>query len=453
VLDVMLPRMSGLEISMRLRRLGVRAPILMLTARDAVEDRVAGLDAGADDYLVKPFAMVELLARVRALLRRHADLDHGGELRVADLVLDRVRHEARRGERRTELTAREFTLLEYLMRNEGRVLSRDQIIGAVWPEGFEGGTNVVDTYVHYLRAKIDKAPGHAADPHRARLRLHPGIADALLPRPRPARRLEHRGLLARARWPPWAPRPSASCARATRRPSSASCASAPRARSCACYARSTRRAKRTTRARRTRRTRSTSEALDLGEASDLLVSLGAGRRRRRAARPAAAARPTSEPSPRRCAGKRRSPSSIVDGVSFRVLTVPARHEGAVVGAVQVAKPLVEERQKLVQTLLDAAPDRRAGLPRRRGRRASSSPVARCSPSVEAFERQRRFIADASHELRTPVAVLRGRAELLRREHPGLPAPVLGELDALERDAERAQPAARGAARSRAPRRG
>ncbi len=158
VLDVMLPRMSGLEISMRLRRLGVRAPILMLTARDAVEDRVAGLDAGADDYLVKPFAMVELLARVRALLRRHADLDHPGELRVGDLVLDRVRHEARRGERRTELTAREFTLLEYLMRNEGRVLSRDQIIGAVWPEGFEGGTNVVDTYVHYLRAKIDKAP-------------------------------------------------------------------------------------------------------------------------------------------------------------------------------------------------------------------------------------------------------------------------------------------------------
>jgi DNA-binding response OmpR family regulator len=158
VLDVMLPRMSGLEISMRLRRLGVRTPILMLTARDAVEDRVAGLDAGADDYLVKPFAMVELLARVRALLRRQADPERAGELRVGDLVLDRVRHEARRGERRTELTAREFTLLEYLMRNEGRVLSRDQIIGAVWPEGFEGGTNVVDTYVHYLRAKIDRPP-------------------------------------------------------------------------------------------------------------------------------------------------------------------------------------------------------------------------------------------------------------------------------------------------------
>jgi DNA-binding response OmpR family regulator len=158
VLDVMLPRMSGLEISMRLRRLGVRTPILMLTARDSVDDRVAGLDAGADDYLVKPFAMVELLARVRALLRRQADPDKPGELRVADLVLDRVRHEARRGDRRTELTAREFTLLEHLMRNAGRVLTRDQIIGAVWPEGFEGGSNVVDTYVHYLREKIDKPP-------------------------------------------------------------------------------------------------------------------------------------------------------------------------------------------------------------------------------------------------------------------------------------------------------
>jgi DNA-binding response OmpR family regulator len=161
VIDVMLPRMSGLEISMRLRRAGVRTPILMLTARDSVDDRVAGLDAGADDYLVKPFAMVELLARVRALLRRQADPESTGELRVGDLVLDRVRHEARRGERRTELTAREFTLLEYLMKNAGRVLSRDQIIAAVWPEGFDGGTNVVDTYVHYLREKIDKAPAEA----------------------------------------------------------------------------------------------------------------------------------------------------------------------------------------------------------------------------------------------------------------------------------------------------
>ncbi len=158
VLDVMLPTMSGLEISLRLRRQGVRTPILMLTARDAVEDRVVGLDAGADDYLVKPFAFAELLARMRALLRRHADGSPADTLKVDDLVLNRVRHEAQRGSRQIELTAREFALLEYLMRNAGRVLSRDQIIDAVWPQDFEGGSNVVDTYVHYLREKVDRLP-------------------------------------------------------------------------------------------------------------------------------------------------------------------------------------------------------------------------------------------------------------------------------------------------------
>ena len=158
LLDLMLPTMSGLEISMRLRRQGIRTPILMLTARDAVDDRVAGLDAGGDDYLVKPFAFAELSARIRALLRRQAGDAKAGALKVEDLVLDRVRREAVRGDRRTELTAREFALLEYLMRNAGRVLSRDQIISAVWPNDFEGGSNVVDTYVHYLREKIDKAP-------------------------------------------------------------------------------------------------------------------------------------------------------------------------------------------------------------------------------------------------------------------------------------------------------
>ncbi len=157
LLDVMLPTMSGLEISMRLRRQAVRTPILMLTARDAVDDRVAGLDAGADDYLVKPFAMTELLARVRALLRRKGE-QGAGELAVGDLTLDRVRHEARRAGRTTELTAREYALLEFLMKNAGRVLTRDQIIGAVWPHDFDGGSNVVDTYVHYLREKIDKPP-------------------------------------------------------------------------------------------------------------------------------------------------------------------------------------------------------------------------------------------------------------------------------------------------------
>jgi DNA-binding response OmpR family regulator len=158
LLDLMLPTMSGLEISMRMRRQGIRTPILMLTARDAVDDRVAGLDAGGDDYLVKPFAFAELSARIRALLRRQGGDARTAALKVEDLVLDRVRREAVRGERRTELTAREFALLEYLMKNAGRVLTRDQIISAVWPNDFEGGSNVVDTYVHYLREKIDKPP-------------------------------------------------------------------------------------------------------------------------------------------------------------------------------------------------------------------------------------------------------------------------------------------------------
>jgi len=156
VLDVMLPTMSGLEISMRLRRQKVSTPILMLTARDTVDDRVAGLDAGADDYLVKPFAFVELAARVRALLRRHGDELSLATLTVGDLVLDRARREARRGARKIDLTSREFALLEHLMKNAGRVLSRDQLLSAVWPPDYDGASNVVDTYVHYLREKIDR---------------------------------------------------------------------------------------------------------------------------------------------------------------------------------------------------------------------------------------------------------------------------------------------------------
>ncbi len=155
VLDVMLPTMSGLEISMRLRRQKIAIPILMLTARDAVDDRVAGLDAGADDYLVKPFAFPELAARVRALLRRKGDDPSSTALRVGDLVLDRMKREATRGSRRIDLTAREFSLLEYLMKSAGRVVSRDQILSAVWPDDYEGSSNVVDTYVHYLREKLE----------------------------------------------------------------------------------------------------------------------------------------------------------------------------------------------------------------------------------------------------------------------------------------------------------
>ena len=156
VLDVLLPRMSGLEITLRLRRAGVEIPILMLTAREAVGDRVAGLDAGADDYLTKPFAFDELLARMRALLRRRADPNTARRLQVGDLVLDRLRRVAERGGQHIELTAREFALLEYLMRNAGQVVSREQIIDTVWPQDFEGGSNVVNTYVHYLREKVDQ---------------------------------------------------------------------------------------------------------------------------------------------------------------------------------------------------------------------------------------------------------------------------------------------------------
>lgn len=156
ILDLMLPTMSGLEISMRLRRQKITTPLLMLTARDTVDDRVAGLDAGADDYLVKPFAFAELSARIRALLRRKANDGSDDTLELEDLVLHRARREATRGNRRIDLTAREFALLEHLMKNRGRVLSRDQILSAVWPEDYDGASNVVDTYVHYLREKIDK---------------------------------------------------------------------------------------------------------------------------------------------------------------------------------------------------------------------------------------------------------------------------------------------------------
>jgi two-component system, OmpR family, response regulator len=157
VLDVMLPTMSGLEICLRLRRNRVDTPILMLTARDAVEDRVAGLDSGADDYLVKPFAFEELLARLRVVLRRRSEAA-ATQLRIDDLQLDLVRHEVRRGKREVPLTAREFALLEFMMRHPGHALSRDQLVQAVWPRDFDGGSNVVDTYIHYLRDKVDRAP-------------------------------------------------------------------------------------------------------------------------------------------------------------------------------------------------------------------------------------------------------------------------------------------------------
>jgi DNA-binding response OmpR family regulator len=154
VLDVMLPDIDGFTVCGRLRAAGVRSAVLMLTARDSVEDRVQGLDVGADDYLVKPFAVAELRARVRALARRPAGL-RGAELRVGDLVLDPLKREVRRAGQRLELTAREYGFLDFLMRHAGETLTRAEILDGVWGEGAEPYGNVVDLYIHYLRTKTE----------------------------------------------------------------------------------------------------------------------------------------------------------------------------------------------------------------------------------------------------------------------------------------------------------
>jgi DNA-binding response OmpR family regulator len=157
ILDVMLPGMDGLEICRQMRTEHIMSPVLMLTARGAIEDRVTGLNVGADDYLTKPFAMEELLARINALLRRrNRPFDDMHQLTVGDLTLDLVRHEARRAGRVIELTAKEFALLEYLMRHAGQALTRTQIVDAVWRYDLDALSNVVDIYIHYLRDKIDQ---------------------------------------------------------------------------------------------------------------------------------------------------------------------------------------------------------------------------------------------------------------------------------------------------------
>jgi len=156
VLDILMPGLDGLAVCRRLRDQGNRLPVLMLTARDAVGDRVAGLDAGADDYLVKPFALEELLARLRALLRRAAP-DEGELLRFSDLELDPLTREARRGHREIELTRTEFNLLELLLRNPRQVLTRSLIFERVWGFDFGPSSNSLDVYVGYLRRKTEAA--------------------------------------------------------------------------------------------------------------------------------------------------------------------------------------------------------------------------------------------------------------------------------------------------------
>jgi two-component system, OmpR family, response regulator MprA len=157
VLDVLMPRLDGLEVCRRLRKAGDRTPILMLTARDAIDDRVEGLDVGADDYLVKPFALRELQARLRALLRRSGDGAGGGEvLRYSDLVLDPVAHEVHRGDRLIELSKTEFLLLELFMRHPRQVLTRSTIFENVWGYDFGPTSNALGVYMGYLRRKTEE---------------------------------------------------------------------------------------------------------------------------------------------------------------------------------------------------------------------------------------------------------------------------------------------------------
>lgn len=155
ILDVGLPRLDGLDVAKELRHRAFHAPVLMLTALDTVPDKVMGLDAGADDYLPKPFDYDELLARIKALLRRAKLRAEEVTLHVGDLTLDPLTRQAARGERTIALTAKEYALLDYLMRNAGRALSRDQISEQVWKQPFDPASNIVDVYVSYLRQKID----------------------------------------------------------------------------------------------------------------------------------------------------------------------------------------------------------------------------------------------------------------------------------------------------------
>ena len=155
ILDVMLPGIDGLTVCRQIRDAEMQTPVLMLTAKDAVPDRVAGLEAGADDYLVKPFAFEELLARVRALGRRRAPIESDAPLTFADLTLDPTTRMAQRNERNIELTAKEYDLLELFMRHPNQVLTRDQIYDRIWGYDFGGESNIIEVYIRYLRSKLE----------------------------------------------------------------------------------------------------------------------------------------------------------------------------------------------------------------------------------------------------------------------------------------------------------
>jgi DNA-binding response OmpR family regulator len=155
LLDLMLPSLSGVEVLQRIRRTNQYVPILVLTARDSVDDKVKLFEIGADDYLTKPFAFAELLVRVKALLRR-GPVNRSSTLRIGELELDRLTQQVKHHGKRIDLTAKEYSLLEYLMQNPDRVLSRNMIIEHVWDQSFDGITNIVDVYVRHLRSKIDE---------------------------------------------------------------------------------------------------------------------------------------------------------------------------------------------------------------------------------------------------------------------------------------------------------
>lgn len=156
ILDVILPQQSGIEVLKAIRQHNNKVPVLMLTALGTTEDVVTGLDSGADDYLVKPFRFQELLARIRALTRRNREAPIGTKYTIADLEMDTATKSVKRGDTLINLTAREFALLEFFMRNQGRVLTRADIAEMVWEVSFDTGTNIIDVYVNYLRNKIDK---------------------------------------------------------------------------------------------------------------------------------------------------------------------------------------------------------------------------------------------------------------------------------------------------------